>query len=215
MPVQAKICGLKDPAALAAAVSGGARYVGFMFFPQSPRDIKPAEAAALAAKLPGHVTPVGVMVDPTDEHIDAVLRAVKLPVLQLHGSETPERVAAIGRRGGLSVMKVIRVGSEDDVASAARYEAAADMLLFDTRPVDVSKDALPGGMGRSFDWSLVSGFSSSLPWMLAGGLHAGNVAEAVAISGAKIVDVSSGVETAPGKKSPEKIAAFLNVVRGL
>jgi phosphoribosylanthranilate isomerase len=215
MPVQAKICGLKDPAALAAAVSGGARYVGFMFFPQSPRDIKPAEAAALAAKLPGHVTPVGVMVDPTDEHIDAVLRAVKLPVVQLHGSETPERVAAIGRRGGLSVMKTIKVGSEDDVAGAARYEAAADMLLFDTRPVDTSKDALPGGTGRSFDWSLVSGFSSSLPWMLAGGLHAGNVAEAVAISGAKIVDVSSGVETAPGKKSTEKIAAFLNVVRGL
>ena len=215
MPVQAKICGLRDPAALDAAVTGGARYVGFVFFPHSPRDIKPAEAGALVAMLPGHVTPVGVMVDPTDEQIDAVLRAVKLPVLQLHGSETPERVAAIGRRAGLNAMKVIKVSGEDDVASAKRYEAAADMLMFDTRPVDASKDGLPGGTGRSFDWSLVSGFSSSLPWMLSGGLHAGNVAEAVAISGAKIVDVSSGVETAPGKKSPEKIAAFLNVVRGL
>ena len=215
MPVQAKICGLTNPAALEAAVKGGARYVGFVFFPRSPRAIKPADAAALAAMLPRQVTPVGVMVDPADEQIDAVLSAVKLPVLQLHGSESPERVAAIGRRAGLSVMKAIKVGSEADVASAAPYEAAADMLMFDTRPIDPSKDTLPGGTGRSFDWSLVSGFSSSLPWMLSGGLHAGNVAEAVAISGAKIVDVSSGVETAPGKKSPEKIATFLNAVRGL
>ena len=215
MSVQAKICGLTDPAAVEAAVTGGARYVGFVFFPRSPRDIKPAEAAALVAMLPRHVTPVGVMVDPVDAQIDAVLGAVKLPFLQLHGSETPERVAAIGRRAGLSVMKAIKVGSEADVASAARYEAAADMLMFDTRPIDASKDMLPGGTGRSFDWSLVSGFASSLPWMLSGGLHAGNVAEAVAISGAKIVDTSSGVETAPGKKSPEKIAAFLKTVRAL
>ena len=215
MPVQAKICGLKDPDALEVAVTGGARYVGFMFFPRSPRDIKPGEAAGLVARLPDRVTPVGVMVDPSDELIDAVLTAVKLPVLQLHGSESPERVAGIGRRCGVRVMKVIKVASEEDVASARRYEDAADLLLFDTRPVESAKDGLPGGTGKSFDWSLVAGFSSKLPWMLAGGLHAGNVAEAVAISGAKIVDISSGVETAPGKKSPEKIAAFLNVVRGL
>ncbi len=215
MPVQAKICGLKDPAALEAAVRGGARYAGFVFFPRSPRDIKPADAAGLVARLPAQVTPVGVMVDPSDELIDAVLNVVKLPVLQLHGSESPERAAEIARRSDVRVMKAIKVGSDEDVASARRYEQAVDLLMFDTRPVEAAKDGLPGGTGKSFDWSLVAGFSSRHPWMLSGGLHAGNVAEAVAISGAKMVDISSGVETAPGKKSPEKIATFLSVVRGL
>jgi len=215
MPVEAKICGLKDPAALDAAISGGARYAGFVFYPPSPRYVPAPEAAALVGRLPERITAVGVMVDPTDEEIDGVLRAVKLPVLQLHGSEAPERVAAIARRTGCRVMKAIKVGTERDVASAARYEAAADMLMFDTRPVAATKDTLPGGTGKSFDWSLVKGFASKHRWMLSGGLHAGNVAEAVAISGAKLVDISSGVETAPGRKSPEKIAAFLQRVNAL
>jgi phosphoribosylanthranilate isomerase len=215
MPVEAKICGLNDPTALAAVVKGGARYAGFVFYPPSPRHVKAGEAAALVAILPEGIAPVGVMVDPSDAEIDAVTGAVKLAVLQLHGSESPERVSAIARRTGLRVMKAIKVASAEDVASAARYEDAADMLMFDTRPADASKTTLPGGTGHSFDWSLVKGFTSKRPWLLSGGLNAGNVVEAVAISGARSVDVSSGVEFSPGRKSPERITAFLNVVRVL
>jgi phosphoribosylanthranilate isomerase len=215
MPVEAKICGLKDPAALAAVVKGGARYAGFVFYPPSPRNVKAAEAAALVAMLPERITPVGVMVDPSDAEIDAVIGEVDLDVLQLHGSESPERVSAIARRTGLKVMKAIKVASEADVASAARYEGAADMLMFDTRPSESAKTTLPGGTGQSFDWSLMKGFASKRPWLLSGGLNAGNVVEAVAISGARAVDVSSGVELSPGRKSPERIAAFLSVVRVL
>jgi len=215
MPVEAKICGLKDPAAVMAAVKGGARYVGFNFYPPSPRSVQVGDAAALAALLPGHVEAVAVMVDPSDAEIDAVTGAIKLAIIQLHGSESPERASAIAGRTGLKVIKAIKVGTEQDVASAARYASAVDRLLFDTKPIETSKDALPGGTGRSFDWSLMKGFASARPWMLSGGLNAGNVAEAVAISGAKAVDVSSGVETAPGKKSPERIAAFLDAVRAL
>jgi phosphoribosylanthranilate isomerase len=215
MPVETKICGLNDPAAVTAAVRGGARYLGFNFYPPSPRSIRAGDAAALAAMLPDHIEAVAVMVDPSDAEIDAVTSAVKLATIQLHGSESPERASAIGKRTGLKVIKAIKVGSAEDVASAARYASAVDMLLFDTKPMDVSNDALPGGTGRSFDWLLMKGFASARAWMLSGGLNAGNVAEAVAISGAKAVDVSSGVETAPGKKSPERIAAFLDAVRAL
>jgi phosphoribosylanthranilate isomerase len=162
--------------------------------------------------LPDHIEPVGIMVDPSDAEIDAVTNAVRLAIIQLHGSESPERASAIAKRTGLRVMKAIKVGSAEDVASAARFASAADMLLFDTKPIEASNDTLPGGTGRSFDWSLMKGFVSARPWMLSGGLNAGNVAEAVAISGAKAVDVSSGVETAPGRKSPAKIGQFLQAV---
>lgn len=216
MSVEAKICGLTDPAAVEAAARGGALYAGLMFFPRSPRHLKTVDAAALSALLPERVIAVGVMVDPTDAEIDGVVGAVpRIGILQLHGSESPERVAAIAERTGLKVMKAIKVGGVDDVAAAHRYETVADYLMFDTRPIDAPKDALPGGTGRSFDWALMKGLATKRPWMLSGGLNAGNVAEAVAISGAKCVDVSSGVEAAPGRKSPEKIAAFLKVVGGL
>jgi phosphoribosylanthranilate isomerase len=216
MPVEAKICGLTDPAAVEAAARGGARFVGFNFYPPSPRHLKAMDAAALAALLPERVTAVAVMVDPKDAEIDSVVTAVRrIGIVQLQGSESPERVAEIARRTGLKVMRAIKVGGAEDVASARAYEGVVDYLMFDTRPVETAKDALPGGTGRSFDWSLVKDFTTKRPWMLAGGLNAGNVAEAVAISGARLVDVSSGVETAPGRKSPEKIAAFLKVVGAL
>jgi phosphoribosylanthranilate isomerase len=214
MSIAAKICGLSSEAAIEAAVAGGAAYVGFVFYPPSPRAVSPARAGELCALAPAEVQRVALFVDADDAAIDAVLDAAPIDILQFHGAETPQRVADVKRRFGRKVMKAIAVAGPDDVAAASLYEGVADLLLFDAKPPR-RPDALPGGNGLAFDWQLIAGRQRRLPWMLSGGLTAALLPEAVRISGAKAVDVSSGVETAPGQKDPDKIRAFLEVARGL
>ena len=215
MAVAAKICGINDPVAMRTAVDGGASHVGLVFYPLSPRAVTPAQAAELARKVPETVSRVGLFVDPTDTEIDAVLAETPLELLQLHGNEAPTRVAEIRRRTGLMTMKVISVADESDFACAKAYVDVADWLMFDAKPPKDMANALPGGNALSFEWRLLSGRSWNLPWMLAGGLDVGNVGDAVHLSGAAVVDTSSGVEDAKGKKNPEKIRAFLNAVSSL
>lgn len=213
MAVAAKICGLSDPAAVDAAVTGGAAYVGFVFFLPSPRAVSPARAAELAAAVPESVRKVGLFVDPDDDLLDQVFAAVRLDLIQLHGQETPERAAAIRRRYDCPVMKAVAISGPDDLDNARRYETQVDMLLFDAKP---PRDATrPGGNALAFDWQLIAGARWACPWMLAGGLEAGNLAEAVRASGATAVDVSSGVEKTPGCKDPALIKAFLDAARAL
>ena len=212
MPPDAKICGLSTPEAVQAAVEGGAGYVGFVFFPPSPRDVAPARAAELAAPArAAGVMVVAVTVDASDDQLDAISAALAPDLIQLHGHETPERVAAVKARTGVRAIRALRVGDAADLDAAAAFEPVADQLMFDARP---PRDAiLPGGNGAAFDWAILQGRRFTRPWFLAGGLDAGNVAEAVAGSGAAQVDVSSGVESAPGVKDPASIRAFLEAVR--
>lgn len=215
MGVKAKICGLNHPAAVAAAVAGGASHVGFVFYPPSPRSIDPLKAASLAAGVPEGIAKVGLFVDASDEDIARTLSEARLDMLQLHGDETPRRVKDVRRKFGKPVMKALRVASAADIAAADEYLPAVDWLLFDAKPPPEMKNALPGGNAISFDWSLIAGRGWSKPWMLSGGLNMGNLANAVRITGAKTVDVSSGVEDAPGRKNPDKIAAFLKLAASL
>ena len=215
MPIDAKICGINSPEALAAAGRGGARFVGFAFYPRSPRAVTAGEAVALAAKVPSEVSKVGLFVDPDDDQLAATLERVALDLLQLQGSEAPDRVAQIRARFEVPVMKAIKVATAEDLVGADVYLGVVDRLMFDAKAPQAMKKALPGGNAVAFDWRLLAGRRWTRPWMLAGGLHAGNLAEAVGISGARAVDVSSGVEERPGVKSPEKIAAFLNQARAL
>jgi phosphoribosylanthranilate isomerase len=214
MTVAVKICGLASEPAVAAAVEGGAAYLGFVFYPPSPRAVSPATAAALCTKVPGGIARVGLFVDPDDEMIAGVLNTAPLDILQFHGHESPERIAAAKGRFGLPVIKAVAVAGPQDVAAAARYDATADLLLFDAKP-PTGNDALPGGNGRVFDWRLLAGHSWRRPWILSGGLMAETLPEAVHASGARIVDVSSGVETRPGSKDPALIHAFLAAARAL
>ena len=214
MTVAAKICGLSSEVAVAAAVEGGAAYLGFVFYPPSPRAVSPARAATLCAAVPSGVQRVGLFVDADDALIRAVLDAAPIDILQLHGHETPERVAEIKLRFYRPVMKAIAVAAPQDVLAAALYDEVADMLLFDAKPPR-REDALPGGNGLAFDWHLIAGHQWRPPWMLSGGLTAELLPEAVRISGASAVDVSSGVERRPGDKDPDKIRAFLRVARSL
>lgn len=215
MPVEAKICGINSSAALEAALTGGARWIGLVFYPPSPRSLSSAEAAALAQAAEGRAIRTGLFVDPDDTLLESTLREVPLDLLQLHGKEAPERVREVRSRFGLPVMKAVPVAGPEDVEAADRWTGAADRILFDAKPPRDMKGALPGGNALSFDWKLLGGRSWSVPWMLSGGLTADNVAEAVRISGAAAVDVSSGVETRPGLKDPEKIAGFLRAVASL
>lgn len=213
MTVEVKICGLSTPASISAAVFGGARYVGFIFYPASPRFVGPDRAAALAAMVPSSVLKVGVVVDIPDADLAALLEHVRLDMLQLHGREPPERVAEIRQRFGLPVIKAAPIYTADDLGRARRFEAVADRLLFDAKaPAGASR---PGGNAISFDWRLLKDFACPRPWFLAGGVTAGNVAEAVRQSGAAAVDISSGVETAPGVKSAERIRQFLKAARDI
>jgi phosphoribosylanthranilate isomerase len=209
MPVRAKICGLNDPASVAAAVGGGASFVGFVFYPPSPRAVTAPAAAVLAAAVPAGIMKVGLFVDASDARIAETLAQTRLDMLQLHGRETPDRVDAIKRRFGLPAMKAVKIAGAADLAMADDYVGHADWLLFDAKPPAQMRGALPGGNALSFDWQLLAGRSWPLPWMLSGGLTGANLGEAVRISGAAVVDVSSGVERRPGEKDPEKIAAFL------
>ena len=215
MPVRAKICGINDAAAMRAAVSSGASHVGLVFYARSPRHVTPAEAAALAALVPGTIVKVGLFVDAHDDEIDAVLAATPLDLLQLHGREPPARVAALKARTGVDVMKAISVATEGDLAAADAYFDAADWLMFDAKPPKDMANALPGGNAVSFEWRWLKDREWPLPWMLAGGLNAGNVAQAARLAGASVLDTSSGVEDAPGRKNPDKIRAFLASVAAL
>ncbi|HEY4166174.1 MAG TPA: phosphoribosylanthranilate isomerase, partial [Reyranella sp.] len=199
------------PETVDAAVRFGARFVGFVTYPKSPRHISTETMRALGQRVPKTVTRVGLFVDPDDGLLDEKIATGSLDLLQLHGGETPERVAAIRRRTGLPVMKVIKVASAEDVArGVAAYGSVADRLMFEG-----AEGALPGGNAKAFDWTFLSGQAVPLPWMLAGGLTPANVAEAVRVTGARIVDVSSGVESSRGVKSAELIRAFLDGVKAL
>lgn len=215
MTVAVKICGVNSAAAVDAALAGGARYVGFVFYPPSPRAVSGGEAAALASRVSAAVGKVGLFVDAPDPQIEAVLAAVPLDMLQLHGSEPPDRIAQLRRRFGLPVMKAVKIATEADLEAVPTLAVASDWLLFDAKPPKERKDALPGGNAMSFDWRLLAGRRWPRPWMLSGGLRPDNLAEAVAATGARVVDVSSGVEDAPGRKSPAKIAAFLRIASEL
>ena len=209
MSIEVKICGLDRAEAVDAAVEGGARYTGFVFYPPSPRNLTPERAGPLTARVPSSVIKVGLFVDPTDAEIDAALALNDLDMIQLHGSETPARVAEVKRRAGRAIMKVIKIAAEADVTAATRYYDVADRILFDALAPASMANALPGGNALRFDWALLDGLALPLPWMLAGGLTAENLAEAIHLTTASAVDVSSGVEERPGVKSLDKIRAFL------
>jgi phosphoribosylanthranilate isomerase len=209
MSVAAKICGLTSIDAVQAAVAGGARFAGFIFYPPSPRSLGIAQATALVASIASGVTRVGVFVDPDDRLLENVLTKMPLDMVQLHGSETPERAATIKRRFGIKVMKAIKVASALDLQAAKEFFGSADWLMFDAKPPKDMTHALPGGNALAFDWELLRQKDWPLPWMLSGGLTVENLREAVKISRAEAVDVSSGVERRPGEKDPAKIRAFL------
>lgn len=206
-----KICGLRDAASLAAAVDAGASYVGLVFFPRSPRHLDIDAARALAQTVPPGIAKVGLVVDADDALLDEITAHVPLDILQLHGAETPARVSEVRARLGLPVMKAVGVAGQGDLAAIDAYAQVADQILVDAKP---PKDAdLPGGNGLSFDWRLIAGRRWAVPWMLAGGLTPETVGEAIALTGARQVDVSSGVESAPGVKDAARIAAFCAAAR--
>ena len=212
MHVTAKICGLSTPETLDAAIAGGASHVGLVFFPPSPRNLSQTRAAQLAARVPGHVQRVGVFVNPDDATIERAVAAGHLDILQLHDTP-PDRAAAIKARTGLAVWVAVAVRTRDDLDAALTYTGVADKILYDAKTPPGA--ALPGGMGVRFDWRLLDGFRHPLPWALSGGLDPMNVVEAVRMTGATVVDVSSGVESAPGIKDAAKIGAFLRAVNDL
>ncbi len=206
--IRVKICGLTTAAAVAAAAEAGARYVGFVFFARSPRNLSFEAAAELTAAVPVGLCKVALTVDAEDAFLDRLTEAVPLDMLQLHGRESPERVAEVKARYGLPVMKAIGVAGAADMAAIDAYSDVADQLLIDAKP-PAGAD-LPGGNGLMFDWQLLAGRKYwRRPWMLAGGLTPANVAEAVRVTGARQVDVSSGVESAPGVKDARLIRAFV------
>jgi phosphoribosylanthranilate isomerase len=211
MPVLIKICGLKTPEALDAALVAGADLVGFVFFPPSPRNLGIEPARALGAKVQGRAKKVALSVDATDDELERAIEALKPDMLQLHGKESPERVVAVRSRFGLPVMKALPIEYKSDLAPIRAYEKVADWMLFDARaPREATR---PGGLGKTFDWALLENLDLKIPFMLSGGLDAGNVAEALRVTRAPAVDVSSGVERAPGEKDPEKIRAFVRAAR--
>lgn len=205
-----KICGLKDVAAYQAARDAGADYVGFVFYPPSPRAVTPAQAGAIGA--PGGPQRVGLFVDADDALLEAAVAGARLDLLQLQGHESVVRARAVGRKFGLPVIKALPVAEPSDLDAAAAFAEAADYLMFDAKPPPGA--TRPGGNARSFDWSLLVGRAFALPWFLAGGLTADNVAEAIRVAAPFAVDVSSGVESAPGVKDVAKIRAFVAAARG-
>lgn len=213
MPLFTKICGLTDAAAVEAAVTHGADMVGFVFYPSSPRNVSAEQAETLLHDVPSGIDRVGLFVDPETDFLDQILGKARLDLLQLHGDETPERCRAISVYFGLPIIKAIKVSTKTDLKAAKDYEDAVDWLMFDAR--SSADGALPGGNGKAFDWTLLKGAEFKRPWLLAGGLTPDNLSQAVQQSGARAVDVSSGVENAPGKKDPAKIRAFLDAARRL
>ncbi|WP_299847981.1 phosphoribosylanthranilate isomerase [uncultured Roseovarius sp.] len=209
--IRVKICGLKRPEDVAASVNACASYLGFNFFPKSPRYLEIPDAAALAVDVPEGVAKVALTVDADDALLDALTGQVPIDILQLHGSETPERVLAVKSRYGVPVMKVVGVATKDDLPLLDAHSRVADQLLVDAKPPpDADR---PGGNAVAFDWNLIASRRWSVPWMLAGGLTSENVAEGIALTGAKQVDVASGVEKAPGIKDAKMIADFIAAAR--
>jgi phosphoribosylanthranilate isomerase len=216
MMVKAKICGLSTPEAVSAALDGGAAYLGFVFFEKSPRNLTPEAAGRLIDPVRGRgVRAVAVTVDPDDVLIDRLMATMKPDLIQVHGKETPARVREIAARSGVGVIKAFSVSSASDVDQARAFETVAEQFLFDARPNQTTGEgpALPGGTGARFDWTLLEGRRFSRPHFLAGGLDPWNVAEAIRVSGAPLLDVSSGVERGPGLKDPALITAFLDAVK--
>lgn len=211
MSVRVKICGLDTAANIAVAAQAGAAYVGFVSFPKSPRHRSLAEIGELALATPPGLCKVVLTVNAEDAELDALMEAAPLDMIQLHGRESPERVAEVRARYGLPVMKAIGIADEGDLPAIDAYARAADQLLIDAKPPKGAP--LPGGAGLPFDWRLLQGRRWALPWMLAGGLTPENVAEAVRLTGARQVDLSSGVESAPGVKDPALIRAFCAAAR--
>lgn len=211
MTTQTKICGIKTPEALSAAIEAGARYIGFVFYPPSPRHIEIDTARELAIILPTGVRVVGLFVDPTDEKLDSVLGKVQLDMIQLHGEEDPARVAEIKQKYQMPIIKAFPVREAADIDQAHKYKAA-DWYLFDAKSSDPS---MPGGTGHSFDWGLLDGKSFDRPWMLSGGLTQDNVGDALSVLSPTAVDVSSGVESTRGVKDTDKIRAFIEAVNGV
>jgi phosphoribosylanthranilate isomerase len=211
MSLLVKVCGLKTPETLDAALDAGADFVGFVFFPPSPRNLAFEAAPALGAQVRDRARKVALTVDADDTLFARIVETLKPDMLQLHGHETAQRVAELKKRFGLPVMKALPIETRADLAAIGQYISVADWLLFDARP---PRDATrPGGLGKPFDWTLLRGMNASLPFMLSGGLDAGNVAEALRITHAAAVDVSSGVERAPGEKDSDKIRAFVRAAR--
>ncbi len=213
MPVDVKICGLKTAATLNAALAAGVNYVGLVFYAPSPRNIDVTDAIALADLARGKARIVALFVDPDDALLNDVIASVQPDIIQLHGSETPERIAEIRQRTDASIMKALKVATSEDVVDARRYARSADMILFDAKPSVISTSdgntTLPGGNGEQFDWSLLEAHDHTQPWMLSGGLNTNNVGAAIRKTGATAVDVSSGVECARGIKDEALIAAFI------
>jgi phosphoribosylanthranilate isomerase len=211
MTTEVKICGLRSEPALDAALAGGADYIGFVFYPRSPRNIEPAAARALAAKARGRAKVVALLVDPDDALLADVIETVAPDIVQLHGAETPERVTDIARRFGKPVMKAVAVATPADVTAALEYAGHADRILFDAKPLP--GEPLPGGNGIAFDWQALAGLEGRVDFMLAGGLTPDNVGEAIRRTGARAVDVSSGVESRPGEKDPDLIRRFIQAAK--
>ena len=211
--IRVKICGLRSPADVAAVAAAGAAYAGFVFFAKSPRHVTVAQARDLALAAPVGLAKVALVVDADDATLDAIVDAVPLDMLQLHGHESPDRVAEVRARYGLPVMKAVGVADEGDLAAIFDYSTVADQLLIDAKPP--RNAALPGGNGLAFDWRLVAQRRWLRPWMLAGGLTPDNVAEAIRLTNARQVDVSSGVESAPGVKDAGRITAFVRAATGV
>ena len=211
MAVRTKICGISTPEAVTAALEGGAAYLGFMFFEKSPRNLAPEAAWRLAQPVRGKAKVVAVLVDPSDAEADRIARILQPDLIQLHGKETPARARAIGHRTGAGIIKVLPVSEASDLAAAREFETVVEHLMFDTKP---ARDAeRPGGSGQAFDWTLLSGRRFERPWFLAGGLDPWNLTEAVEQSGARLLDVSSGVERGAGLKDPALIRAFLDAAK--
>lgn len=207
MPVQVKICGINSAAAADAALRAGADFGGLVFFAKSPRHLSLEQGALLAERMRGRLRLAALVVDESDEQLAAIAARVKPDFFQLHGKETPARAADICARFGISIIKALPVGEPADLSKASAYDDVAEMVLFDAMPA--ADAARPGGHGAAFDWRILQGRNFARPWFLAGGLTPENVARAIAVSGAKMVDVSSGVESAPGVKNETRIAAFV------
>lgn len=205
-----KICGLSTPKTLQTAIEAGARFIGLVFYPPSPRNVSYDTAFHLARAVPTGVRSIGLFVNPEDEQLERILTGIQLDMVQLHGDESPERIVEIKERFSMPVIKAIRIRDESDLDGVEEYEAVADWLLFDARPENAT---LPGGTGESFDWNILKNREFKKPWMLSGGLKESNVKDALSILKPKAVDISSGVESAPGIKDADKIKSFIKAVR--
>lgn len=209
MTVDVKICGIKTPEALEAALDAGAAYIGFVFFPKSPRHISLEEAANLVAQTKGRAKSVALLVNPSDDEINGIVETVDPDIIQLHGNESPSRVLQIKALANRPILKAIGIATAEDSKTAEQYDELADMILFDAKPTDTKQAELPGGNGIAFDWQLIADLGETRQFMLSGGLNPDNVQEAIERTGAKAVDVSSGVEISKGNKDPELIRRFI------